>query len=371
MALNAPTITNTNLDNTTRELWEDTVQKEVVEKNVLLARLLMAKQIDQTRSGGKYIAKTVTYTEAIGGGGWYTTNQPLISGSNTFVDRPYFLWKNIQKSTTKDLDEEMDNNDPHAVLDLSTTIVELLQKQLRTSLRVSAYDASTSSTDTGSAICSIPHALDHGDTTGTDPGFTYGGLSRDLSASTRDWWQSADPTYDFVKGTGTSTQNTAITASYDTFQRCMTAVRRQTEDGDARNYMVIVGPTLYRAYKAWVKADEVQVNPSNSMRKYGFNTFSMDGVEFVEDPTLTADNTDYTYALYDSETTRTAEKWFFLLYIPSWVFYIHRKRSFWLMPWEWQGKTENGYDRWLIRCMLRCALACWQPNANMWLTNMT
>jgi len=36
-----------------------------------------------------------------------------------------------------------------------------------------------------------------------------------------------------------------------------------------------------------------------------------------------------------------------------------------MMPTKWQGDIENGYDRWLIRGFLRCALACWQPNANL------
>jgi len=368
-----PTLTNTNLDNATREIWEDTVQKEVIEKNVLLSAIMLANGIDQNRSGGKYISKSLDFTEFDSLGAWYGKNDPLTATDKTYLDRAYVLWKNMHVSTHISLDEEMDNvqaDSSAKITDLAEDIVSKVQKAMRIKLRNAFYHAyeatalTTGGGTTGKQVFGIMDALLHGETDGS-MGYSYLGLTRDISAGTRDWFQSADLSADPIRynGTWTSTQATATTASYDTFQKAMTAVQRNTEDTEPSNYKIIVGPALWRAFKAWVKADEVQVNPSMSMRKYGFNTYSMEGVEFVLDPTLISEGSTAYGTITNS--TYTPEYWFILLYLPSWKFYVHKKRSFWMMPTKWQGDIENGYDRWLIRGFLRCALACWQPNANL------
>ena len=375
-----PTLTNTNLDNATREIWEDTVQREVIEKDVVLSAIMLANGIDQTRSGGKYISKTLDYAEFDSLATWYGESDPLSATDKTYLDRAYVLWKNMHCSTHISLDEEMDNvqaDSSAKITDLAADIVSKVQKAMRIKLRNAfyhAYDATSVSTGGGAdgkQIFSIINALFHGTTSG-DMGYSYLGLTRDLDGTTpRDWFQSADIATDLIKynGNASSAQATAYTASYDTFQKAFTACVRNTDDNDASNYKVIVGPVLWRAYKAWVKADEVQVNPSKSMRQYGFQTYAMQGVEFVLDTTLTAEGaTDYGTI---TNSTYTPDKWFIMLYLPSWKFYIHKKRSFWMMPTKWQGDIENGYDRWLIRGFLRCACACWQPNANLLHYNMS
>jgi len=375
-----PTLTNTNLDNATREIWEDTVQKEVIEKDVILSAIMLGNGIDQTRSGGKYISKSLDYAEFDSLATWYAETDPLTATDKTYLDRAYVLWKNMHVSTHISLDEEMDNvqaDSSAKVTDLASDIVSKVQKAMRIKLRnafYAAYDAATPPATGGGSdgkqIFSIIRALYHG-TAATDMGYNYLGLTRDLDAATRDWFQGADIATDLIKysGSPSSAQTTAYTASYDTFSKAWTACKRNTADQDASNYKVILGSPLWRAFKAWVKADEVQVNPSKSMRQYGFQTFSMDGVEFVLDDTLSAEGaTDYGTI---TNSTYTPDKWFIMLYLPSWKFYIHKKRSFWMMPTKWQGDVENGYDRWLIRGFLRCAAACWQPNANLLHFNMS
>jgi len=376
-----PTLTNTNLDNATKEIWEDTVQKEVVEKSVVLSAFLLANGVDQTRSGGKYISKSLDFAEFDSMGAWYEENDPLGAESKTYLDKAYVMWKNMHISTRISLDEEMDNvaaGSDLKVTDLAQDIVSKVQKAMRTKLRnalYAAYDAATPPTAgggaTGKQIFSLVRALYHGDAA-TDMGYAYAGLTRDISAGTRDWFQSADMDTDPIKynGTWTSSQLTAKTSGYDTFQKIWTACTRNTEDEDPSNYKVIVGPALWRSWKAWVKSDEIQTNPSRSMRKYGFKTFEFDNVEFVLDTTLASANSA-DYGKVSNSDTYTPEKWFFMLYLPSWKFYIHKKRSFWMMPQKWQGDVEGGYDRWLIRGFVRCAAACWQPNANFAHFNMT
>ena len=377
-----PTLTNTNLDNATREIWEDTVQKEVIEKDVILSAIMLGNGIDQTRSGGKYISKSLDYAEFDSLATWYAETDPLTATDKTYLDRAYVLWKNMHISTHISLDEEMDNvqaDSSAKITDLAVDIVAKVQKAMRIKLRNAFYlsycsgsSVATGGGTDGKQIFSVPNALMHGETSG-DMGYSYLGLTRDFSAGTRDWFQGADILTDNIKAsTAASAQATAYTASYDTFQKAFTACKRQTDDHDASNYKVVLGPVLWRAYKAWVKADEVQVNPSKSMRQYGFQTFTMDGVEFVLDDTLTSEAVvDYKGCTSLTATTYGPQMWFLMLYLPSWKFYIHKKRSFWMMPTKWQGDIENGYDRWLIRGFLRCAAACWQPNANLFHYNMS
>lgn len=364
----APTVSNTNLANTTRDLWLPSAQPETVEKNPLLARLILDGQVEENERGeGTYIKKTVTYGDAADLAEWYGMNDPLGAGSETFTDALHVTWNYIHSSTTIPANVYHQNQGGSQMVDLAGNIVERIQQGLKIKLRRGLYDVSdTSSLDSGEKPQSVCRALDHGDDT-ADPGYSYLGLTRDLSTETNDWFQSADLSTDFFRSdTKTSTQDDSQTASIKLFRQAYSAVKRNTEDEDARKYMVLVGPDLYRKFQSAVGAYDANTNVGPMARAYGFTTFSIDGVEFVEDGTLMANTNEYS-----SHDGGGPGNWLFLFYIPSWMFFKHPDRSFTLEGPYWQAEQEGGYDRFLWRSLLTCATACFKPNQNMWLTNVS
>ena len=71
------------------------------------------------------------------------------------------------------------------------------------------------------------------------------------------------------------------------------------------------------------------------------------------------------------DTTSTLRTKVYLLYLPSWELILHPKRPFKLTDQFWQGSIINGYDKYLSRVLAYGNFACWQPNANCLLTNVS
>jgi len=91
------------------------------------------------------------------------------------------------------------------------------------------------------------------------------------------------------------------------------------------------------------------------LAKYGFQTFVIDGVEFVQDSWLTT----------NSMTTD-----FFLLAPSTWDLRVSPKRNFKMTGFTWQGDQVGGLDKYLARILLAGNLTCSKPNANIWKSNM-
>jgi len=351
MAISWPTETNQNIEVSTRKLWVKTAVDQVLFKMPLYARILMGGGVRQSVTGGNMITRPVITDDLEDLGQDYDENDQLQGGSKTLLDAPSFLWKNFQIPVTYGPKEEFENagGSETQTLDLTTLLVERATYSARKHMYKLMYDtaATPTSTDSGKKFQSVVQALDH-DT-------TYGHLTRSQSAGTRNWWQSSDIN-DIYAGNA-STQGTAYACSIETVRKMIDAVAERVPVGQESEFLGVCGPANYLTLKSWVQTEHGKTNFTGPMAKYGFDSIMIDNVEFVKDPYLKTGN------ITDSH------KWMFLFHVPSWNLYLHPRRSFLFTGFRWQGDIEGGYDRWLARIMCRGNLVCWQPQANIWLSN--
>lgn len=89
----------------------------------------------------------------------------------------------------------------------------------------------------------------------------------------------------------------------------------------------------------------------------GFNKMFIDGHQIVD--------ADYL------EGNSTTNKWVFLLNMETWELHFNKARNFKMTPFKWQAENINGTDTYLSRLLVCGNLICKQPNANMWLSNVS
>lgn len=335
-----PTLANPNIESSCKDLWKTTVRDQVAMSNPLMAKLIMERRM--TWKGGKSITQTMVKDDLTDLVQNYVAGDPLESKRKTFLTNAYFKWKNKSIPVVVTMEEMLDNmgGSDTAPIDFSKTLVKVAHRAMRYSLRNDAYGAGGIGSDDGTTFQSIRQALDHD--------ATYAHLSR-ADTTTNAWFQGAS-----LDGTYTD-QDTARNFSIDTFDQARDAIYRKETDGP-RNLICIVGEAGYRALRRYVRAKRIDTS-RGPLAKYGFLSFMIDDVEVVRDPYLLDGN------LTDSQ------KWFFLLDVNTWEFRVHPKRSFLFTPFTWQAQFTNGADEELARIFLRGNLCCWQPGANIWLSN--
>lgn len=345
MSTALPTATNANIQASTRDLWLKTYQSQVWRRTPLMARLWDGNRV--VTRGGKSIVRPVDKAEADTLAQPYAANDPLNSGSKTYLDNPYFLWKYINMPITYGLEEEIQNDGDPAAIDLVPFLVKKAQRGIRLALYQHMWGidpASTTilaTTDAGKHFQSVRQALKHD--------ATYGHLAR-ATTTTNQFWQGGSIAASWAD------QSTAYTPSIDTFRKAVTAVQEFVED--TNDYLCVVGPAIFRQLQSQVEARRMDVSNSTPLAKYGFSTLRIDGIEVVSDPWLTAGHVS------DGATIMA------LLKISSWEVRISPKRNFKFTGFTWQGDVPNGVDQWLARILLAGNMVCWQPNANIMLLNV-
>lgn len=335
---------NTNLEAATRELWLRTVKTQVFYRMPVLARLYEGRRI--TWRGGTKIRRSVQNAEMDSLAQEYTATDPLTAEAKTILAKPEFEWKHFQVPIQYDLDEDLQNDGGREaeVIDLVQYLVKAGQRAARIKLNKMIYDTPTTSADSASGFQSLTDALDQD--------ATYGTLSRS-GTTTRKWWQGASLDNTFTD------QDTLMSPSIANFRKLRGRVQQYVEKpGDL---LAVMGSDIFQQYQAQVEARHVYNRDGSLLAKYGFNTLVLDGVEFVEDPSLNED--------YNSGTSGNGDlcsEWFFLLHIPDWEMRIHPRRSLKLTNFTWQGDQANGLDASLARVLCSGNLVCWQPNASAW-----
>ena len=344
---------NGNLQSLTRASVIPQIRNQVFLKSPLMAALVDARKVKW--QGGTLISKPVQKAEADDLAQDYTKNEPLTAERKTLLETPQFKLKFKQIPITYDVEEELMNQaagSPEKIADL----VEFLTTATLRGIRISLYKniwhngLLAAATDSQSGVQSVRQALEFDK--------TYGGLERSAN-TTNGWWQGADlemlPSADV--------QDTACSASVDTFRKCIDACEEHADDPP--NLLAITGPANYRKLKAYVDAKKVDTT-TGSLAKYGFKTFTIDGVQVVKDSFLTAAN----MAAWHADTYGPAAC-FVMLNINDWEFRVSERRSFKMTPFEWQAKTANGLDQYLARILLAANLVCWKPNGSIMLNNMS
>ena len=363
MSVSWPAINNDNVSATSRKMWIESVISQVIFKMPMFTKMYLSGSVVKKWDGGTMITRPIKTANMKALAQDFGSEDALTGGRVTMLNMPSFRWKRFQLPIVYTHEEMTMNSGPNRVVDFSRFLVESGQEGARIHLYELAYNnkATTEtnySNDTGKVFQSILQALDHGDAT-TDIGYSYGNLTRDISAGTNDVWQSAD-IEDSFDGTGVaSVQDTEITASIANFRKAMSVVRRSTEPtGD---YLCVMGPTLHQAFQSQVGSGVVNTKIASQpgdLVRYGFNSFTIDNVEFVEDTYLRNAN------------VTNAHKWFFIFHIPSWEMRFKPGEMFRITPFQDQAVMINGYPQSLARVYCEGNFMCWRPKSNMWLSNM-
>ena len=381
-------ITDQNVSSTTKKFWIPNVVSQVLFKIPVAAKLYMAGQVKKEWDGGTLITRPVQKDDLTSLGQSFGEETQLTGGRKTLLGTPSFGWKDFQLPLVYTKKQADANSGPNRVIDFSKFLVKVGFESARLYLSTMIYNAEGSggpgatlgspsggaygasdggATESGDAdgnlkFQSIIHALDHGEGT-TDLGYDYGYQTRDLSADTNDWWQSADINDGVNASSPTSAQDTEVTASIGNFRKALSVVRRRVEP--AEQFLCVMGPTLYQAFQSIVGAGISITKGSGEpgeLVKFGFNSFMLDNIEVVEDPYLVANNrlTSQTYM----------DRWFFIFHIPSWEMRFKPGQMFRLTDFHDQATIQGGYPQHMARIYGCGNFMCWQPQANIWLSNM-
>jgi len=349
-------------------MWIPNVISQVPFQMPMMAKLYLNGRVKKEWDGGTLITRPSQIARMEDLAQDVTAESQLTGGRKTLLETPSFRWKKFQLPITFSDEEATMNSGPNRVIDFSKYLVEkgfegtrIHLYELMYNSAGSAGDADASadeSTDTNKKFQSVIQTLDHGDST-SDIGYAYGNITRDISAGTNDAFQSADIEDGFAGSGTTSNQDTEITASLSNFRKAVGVVRRNAEPRD--QFLCEVGPTLYQAFQSIVQAGlttNTTVSQRGGLVNYGFNSFTLDGIEIVENPYLRNSNIS------------NSHKWFFLYDINTWEMRFKPGNMFRLTDFFDQSVIREGYMLHLARIWCEGNFMCWAPNRNLWLSNM-
>lgn len=341
------TLTNTNIEHTTRRLWKKTIVSQVLMKMAILARLLLARRMSW--EGGKFITAPLDKAEMDDLAQSYTAKQALTAERKTMTEMPYFHWKYNQVPVSYDIEENLMNAGGPGVAPVK--FIKFLVKKAHRATRLHLYRMmyaivggvdSLGNDDHSAHFQSVRQALDHDR--------TYGHLSR-ATTVTNSWWQGASAAETFAD------QDTEVTWSYNTWSEMFDATQIYAELGGG--YLTVTGPALFRKLKREVMSwQNYPMTGKTRLARFGFHSMEIDGVEYVKDQFLR------------NSVASNAHKWAFNLHINDYELRLHPQRSFAFTGFKWQGDVADGYDEWLGRIMTAGNFVCWKPNESIWRSNV-
>jgi len=347
-----------NLSTVTRDLINRSMVYEVYRRMAFTDELVKRDRV--IVQGGKTIGRLVDYAEVDDLAQAYSMNETLTDGEKTMIQEPKFNWKYVQLPLKYGGDMEVQNINA-AKEEQLVNLAEYLSKKSIRGLRIKletmiANAGSTTTTDyndTGKNFNSMVHALKHVTTAEN-----YGGLSRGMTAGTRNWWQGNDSSTIVQtvaeETTVSSVQGTAMSLTIANLRSMIIPVQHSIEK--KKDLMVVMCPTLFNQLKAEAHAS-MMYEGAKDTADVGFNKMYIDGHQIV----------DWDYL----ETSSTMKTWLFILNLETWTLNLSKARNFKMTPFKWAGELPNGADFYLARLLLAGNLCCWQPNANLMKTNIS
>ena len=337
----------------TRELMIKSMINEVYLRMPFIEELQKRNQI--ITKGGLTIDRIVDKEEIDDLAQSYTMKETLTDGAKDTLAKPSFNWKYVQLPLKYDGEVEIQNlnaGSEEQIYDLAEHLAKKGQRGIKLKLQTMLFNNGSTNTtdynDSGKNFQSLVNALKHDD--------TYGGLTRTAGSSaagTNDWWQGADPN-GFFGQIASSSQNTAANLTISNLRKWVIPVQQYMEAKE--DLMVLMCPTLFNKLKAECESKMVYY-PAKDTGNVGFNKMYIDGHQIVDVPYL--------------EQTSTTKRWVFILNLPTWELRINPARNFKVTDFEWQGNKANGFDFYLSRILLAGNFMTWQPNANMFLSNIS
>jgi len=339
------------LTEATRELFVRSLKSEVFMRIPFYEELQRRNLI--TFRGGKYIERLADMDEMDDLAQAYTVNTALTDEAKDMLVKPRFEWKKFQIPLRYSADWEIQNanaGNEEQLLDLPEFLVKKGQRATQLKMMKNCFNAgsTTPRSDGGTEFQSLVSALDHDN--------TYGTFTRSFSGGTRDYWQGASPN-------GLNVDHATTTAAGQDVAANMTIsnLRKWISESDIQHYMeamsdlyVMMCPKLYNKLRGEMESKSIYKGEVGDTMRQGFNKMELDGHRIVSVPYL--------------QTTSTMRTWVFILNMSDWELRISTARNFKMTPFEWQGKTSNGFDYYLARILVAGNLVCWKPNGSMWLS---
>lgn len=323
----------------TRDAFHKTVIEEVFCPIPIVSMLIENGRVSWT--GGEYIKRNVKTANGKSNAQNYFPNEPLTVGTASRLQTPKFGWKYKQMPLSYQVQDFIGNkyaNEEERLLDIVAFITEQGQEDMMLSLQDDLW--STSNSESDRAIEGVVLALTHDN--------TYGGLTR-ATTVTNEWWQGASISGDY------DDNDTARSVSLSTWRSIIDTVNKYRKRKANRLY-AFCGSTIFRALQSVAEARDVNAYKGLTLARYGHTGVMLDNVEVVQDFYLDQQERDDEIVVLDPST---------------WEFRVHEQRNFEMTPFKWQGDVAGGTDEWLARILLAGNLVCWQPNANIYLSNLS
>lgn len=360
VASGLPVNANSNIEALTTDAILAGIFDQVWLESPFLTAMLDRERVIQR--GGKTISRVVRKATRKDHVQSYSPEDGLTAARKTTLETPYFKWKFMQIPIVYNVEEMITNEDAGAyqIGDLIANLADEALDGLRLGLMQKLYGDVSDATRGGDlgdgqkGFQSIYQALQHHTSTNT---LDYGGLKRETYGTDNQWWQGAN----LDRSQSTSMQETVVTASVYNFRRAVIAVGQYGKRTRKQDLICIVGPDIWLKLKQEVEARKIHTTEGRMFR-YGFDTYTIDGIDVVKDDFLTDEN---------MTAATTPSQWFFLLDLNTWEFRVHPKRNFRMTPWKWQGDREEGHDQTLARILLAGNNVCWMPRRNIMLRKMS
>lgn len=335
-----------NLTATTRELWDSTIIDQVY-KRLILPMLLIDRRQIKLSSGTAY-KHTVQYGDSSSDGQEYGDNETLTETENTLWKTVQWYPKRYQRGISVPYSQIARNEGggDGQVIPLEEALVREGHTAVKRWFATALYRTGSATRDadgpsgTAAQWQGINDALTHD--------IQYGGIARLIATPTNTFWQGASI------GANYTDQATARSPSVNTLRQCVVRVQRYVEnDGDL---IAITSNTNFIKLQAEIEAQ--QLYKPGKHASFGFKSMDVDGVEVFAEPHLEDDS--------------TRKKYFYLLNLSTWRLGLDSKRKFgFFTGFVDQSTFKNGTDSYLGRFMLRGNLMCLQPNANIFLSNVS
>lgn len=323
----------------TESLYKASYTNEVMLQKPLLAMFTENRRV--TWKGGVSITHPVVKATAASLLQMYSTNDELNVSSKQFLDNPAFNWKYGQLPLRYGCDVETQNQLATSEVkrvELVSMLTQLAQEGVRDGLDAQLH-ATTAAGDSGDDFQGVPEACDHSR--------TYGGKLSDTTFSVMAWWGGAslgDTYTDRATSTALSLQN---------IRRMKSRVGRYVK-ANSRLYMFLAEDMHSKLLG--LCEGSVYYKGEGSLLKYGFDSFTVYGIEVVKDSYMTLNSMTDDLLLVNPST---------------WEFRIHPNRNFVMTPFVNQSQIAGHRDEMVARLKFAGNCICWQPNGNMWLSAIT
>lgn len=339
------------LENMTRDMHEKSLEVEYMEKTPVLNLIIEKKNLKF--KGGKYYYKEVDTDTTEDLAQDYGVNDALTHGTKDTTEQVKFNRKTFQIPVQIDLDEELQNaldtEDGSQLHKLAEFKVRKTNEAGRLHMRKLIYGAGT---DAGKTV--------QGLNSGLIVDSTYGGLTRNKTAATNDWFQQADNRYT------TGTQATETNISIDWLQGIVDPLMDLENSGG--DLVVIVGNTLWLSLKSEAQARSMPVESKKDKFVFGIEEMVIDNMRIIKDPFLQSK-----YNATMGMTTGAAgglERRLYALNLKDWEFLVHPKRNFEMTEFFDQKQIAGGADFKMARLLFAGNVVCWHPNRSLYLSNI-